>query len=88
MAGRGPLVALEDCPEPDQRSQLRLPTIHVHGTRDQGLAMHRELLHRSCEKGSTRLIEWDDDHRASTRKKDVALVVAAILDVAREVGVM
>lgn len=88
MAGRRPLVALEDGPEPEQRSRLRLPTIHVHGTRDQGLAMHRELLHRDCEKGSTRLIEWDGDHRVPTKTKDVALVVAAILDVALEAEVM
>ncbi|KAL4997565.1 serine hydrolase FSH [Aspergillus recurvatus] len=86
MAGRGPLVLLEEGPETDQRLQLRLPTIHVHGTRDRDLAKHRELLHRDCEKGSTRLIEWDGAHQVPTKGKDVALVVAAILDVARETG--
>ncbi|KAL4745578.1 serine hydrolase FSH [Aspergillus terricola var. indicus] len=86
MAGRGPLMLAEDGPGTGQRLQLRLPTVHVHGTRDQGLAMHRELLYRDCAKGSTRLVEWDGDHRVPTKGKDVALVVAAILDAAREAG--
>lgn len=67
---------------------LRLPTIHVHGTRDPGLDLHRQLLEQYCEKGSTRLVQWDGDHRVPIKSKDVAAVVAEILDVARETGVL
>jgi predicted esterase len=67
---------------------LRLPTIHLHGMRDQGLRLHRQLLEQYCEKGTTRLIQWDGDHRVPIRSKDVRPVVASILDVARETGVL
>jgi predicted esterase len=88
---------LSSCPHfPDVRSPsaahkehvLHLPTIHVHGMRDLGLHLHRQLLEQYCEKGSTRLIQWDGDHRVPVKSKDVAAVVAQILDVAREVGVL
>ncbi len=67
---------------------LRLPTIHVHGMRDPGLDLHRQLLERYCEKGSTRLIQWEGDHRVPIKSKDVAAVVAQILDLAKETGVL
>jgi predicted esterase len=67
---------------------LRLPTIHVHGMRDQGLDLHRHLLEQYCQVGSTRLLEWDGDHRVPIRSKDVAAIVEQILDVARETGVL
>ncbi len=67
---------------------LRLPTIHFHGMRDQGLHLHRQLLERYCEKGTTRLIQWDGDHRVPIKKKDVAALVESILDIARETGVL
>ena len=66
---------------------LRLPTIHVHGTRDPGLELHRQLLERYCEEGGARLVEWDGHHRIPIKKKDVAAVVDEILDVAREMRV-
>lgn len=67
---------------------LRLPTIHVHGMRDQGLHLHRQLLEQYCEKGTTRLVQWDGDHRVPIKQKDVATLVAPILDLARETGVL
>jgi predicted esterase len=85
LAGRGPLVTL------DQESQaffgqeklvqepiLRLPTVHVHGLLDEGIAMHRELQHRCCTKESTILVEWDGNHRVPIKAGDVALVVTAL----------
>ena len=66
---------------------LRLPTVHVHGRRDQGLHLHKRLLEQYCEVGSTRLVEWDGDHRVPVRTKDVAAIVEQILDVGRETGV-
>ena len=67
---------------------LCLPTIHVHGMMDQGLHLHRQLLEQYCEKGTTRLIQWDGDHRVPIKSKDVTAVVAQILDIARETGVL
>jgi hypothetical protein len=66
---------------------LKIPTVHVHGTRDAGLELHRQLLNYYCEKESARLIEWDGDHRVPIKSKDVAAVVEQILNVAKETGV-
>ncbi|KAI9879285.1 MAG: hypothetical protein M1830_009015 [Pleopsidium flavum] len=67
---------------------LRLPTIHVHGLRDPGLELHRQLLEQCCEKESTRLVEWDGDHRLPIKTKDVSPVVEAIIAVAVETGIL
>jgi hypothetical protein len=72
----------------EQQHILRVPTIHVHGLRDPGLKLHRGLLEKYCEKGSTRLIEWDGDHRVPLRSKDVSIVVQEILDLSRKEGVL
>ncbi|RMZ82274.1 hypothetical protein DV738_g1895, partial [Chaetothyriales sp. CBS 135597] len=66
---------------------LRLPTIHVHGLRDPGIEAHRDLLRKYCDRGSTTLVEWDGDHRVPIRTKDVAAVVAQVLQLASNVGV-
>ncbi|MCJ1386711.1 hypothetical protein MMC17_009837 [Xylographa soralifera] len=96
LAGRAPLnILVPDTPESslkhstaDEPLLLRLPTIHVHGLRDPGISMHRDLLDHCCEKGSTRLVEWDGDHRVPIKTKDTAVVVAIILDVAREAAIL
>ncbi|KAI9830051.1 MAG: hypothetical protein M1819_005881 [Sarea resinae] len=67
---------------------LRLPTIHVHGMRDQGLDLHRRLLEQYCEKGSTRLVEWDGDHRVPLKSKDVSAVAEEIFDLAKQTGAL
>ncbi|KAL4899478.1 serine hydrolase-domain-containing protein [Aspergillus multicolor] len=69
-------------------SALHLPTIHVHGLKDPGLPLHRDLHDYGCEYGSTRLVEWEGNHRVPIRSQDVASVVDEILDVARGVGVI
>jgi hypothetical protein len=72
----------------DQVEQLiSLPTIHVHGLRDKGIEMHRKTL-EYCGESSTRIIEWDGDHRLPIKSKDVALVVDAITCVAIETGIL
>ncbi|KAL2018151.1 hypothetical protein VTK56DRAFT_1227 [Thermocarpiscus australiensis] len=81
MAGRGPLATDTENPV-----LLRLPTVHVHGTLDAGLVTHRQLLHCCCAEGSARLVEWCGDHRVPIKSEDVAPVVEAMLDVARESG--
>lgn len=72
----------------DIEHMLRLPTVHVHGRRDQGLYQHRQLLGQYCRIGSTRLIEWDGEHRVPIKSKDVGVIVEQIFDVARETNVL
>ncbi|KAI1495717.1 serine hydrolase FSH [Biscogniauxia marginata] len=67
---------------------LRLPTIHVHGTVDPGLYLHRELLEKYCDPASVRLVEWDGAHRVPLKGTDVQQMVDAILKVAKETGVL
>ena len=67
--------------------KLRLPTIHVHGMKDPGLHLHRQLLDQYCEEGSATLIEWDGAHRVPIKSADVAAVTKQILNVAEKTGV-
>lgn len=67
---------------------LRIPTVHVHGLRDPGLARHRQLLEEYCEKGTARLVEWDGGHRVPIKTLDAEAVVNEILDVAVQTGVL
>ncbi|KAF2234988.1 hypothetical protein EV356DRAFT_514626 [Viridothelium virens] len=66
---------------------LCLPTLHVHGMKDPGLALHRQLLKDYCKPGTTRVVEWDGDHRVPIKTKDVAVVAAQILALGKETGV-
>lgn len=66
---------------------LRLPTVHVHGLKDPGLQLHRELLEDYCGQ-EARLVEWDGQHRIPIKTKDTQLVVDAIVEVARSTGVL
>jgi pimeloyl-ACP methyl ester carboxylesterase len=66
-----------------QGNRLYLPTIHVHGLRDEGLEMHRELLERYTVKQYASLIEWDGDHRLPIRSWDVRRVAGAIQEFAK-----
>jgi predicted esterase len=56
---------------------LSIPTIHVHGLRDPGLEMHRDLV-RSCRPSSVRIVEWEGAHRMPITTKDVGAVVAEL----------
>jgi hypothetical protein len=74
---------------PDESSSdhlLRLPTIHVHGTRDPGLELHRRMLNQYCEEGTATLIEWDGDHRVPIKSHDVDAVSNAIIDLGNKLG--
>lgn len=89
LAGRGPLV--DFCPELKPETQdmcLFIPTIHVHGSRDPGLPLHRKMLDLCCGSGTTCLVKWDGDHRLPIRKSDVRKVVTAILETARLTGAL
>ncbi|KAL4805191.1 serine hydrolase FSH [Aspergillus unguis] len=85
LAGRAPMVSLSVDGLDESGDLLHLPTIHVHGLKDPGLALHREL-YSSCQEESTRLIEWDGGHRVPIRTEDVMAVVDAILAVAGKTG--
>ena len=67
---------------------LKLPTVHVHGLKDPGLHLHRRLMNQYCDPESTRLVEWDGEHRVPIKKTDVEAVVEKILDLAKETGVL
>ena len=71
---------------PPMESSLAVPTVHVHGLHDPGLELHRKMLRRCCEAKSARLVQWEGEHRVPIKTNDVAVVVNAILAVARETG--
>ena len=63
--------------------RLRTPTLHVHGMRDGGLELHRDLVGCFASPIHTRLVEWDGAHRIPFRGVDVEKIAEAILEVAR-----
>ncbi len=65
---------------------LRIPTLHVHGLRDEGIGLHRQLFRDLCDEGSRTLIEWDGNHRLPLKFKDVSLVVNQIRELTKETG--
>ncbi|KAH7320632.1 serine hydrolase FSH [Stachybotrys elegans] len=67
---------------------IRTETLHVHGLRDSGLEWHRRLFSKYCKGGSTRLMEWDGDHRVPIKTAEVAAIVKDILDMAEGVDGM
>ena len=71
---------------PPMESSLTVPTVHVHGLQDPGLELHRKMLRRCCDAKSARLVQWEGEHRVPIKTNDVAVVVNAILAVARETG--
>lgn len=68
------------------KHMLDLPTVHVHGLRDIGIDLHRDLLDTYCTPGSSVLVEWDGAHRVPLKSGDVQVVVDALLKVATETG--
>ncbi|RDW56513.1 hypothetical protein BP5796_13154 [Coleophoma crateriformis] len=67
--------------------KLKLPTVHVHGLLDAGLALHRKLKDLYCDEEFASLIEWEGDHRVPFKTADVRRVVDATLLVAKNAGV-
>lgn len=97
LAGSAPIVWLDDSLNEEsvlesvatiakQLSMLRIPTVHMHGLRDPGLQLHRQLREEFCQTDSTRLIEWDGDHCVPVKSKDVLLVVQQIRKLEVETG--
>lgn len=67
---------------------LHLPTLHVHGLKDPGISNHRRLLVDFCKAGTTRLVEWDGDHRVAVKNTDVAAIASEMLALSKETGVI
>ena len=80
--GLSELPTLEDLERGEH--VLRLPTVHVHGLKDVGLPLHRQLLDDYCEAKSARLVQWEGNHRVPIRTKDVAAVVDQVMLVAKQ----
>jgi hypothetical protein len=74
------------CKEVEDDTLLRMPTLHVHGMADEGLHLHRKLLHEYCSQDSTVLVEWEGAHRIPLKSKDVDRVIGAIYDMAEQTG--
>ena len=64
-------------------TRLRTPTLHIHGLRDAGLELHRNLLEQFASPAHTRLIEWDGAHRIPIKSADVKKITEAILEMAK-----
>ena len=69
---------------PDKR--LRAPTLHVHGLRDEGLALHRRAVEGYCAPGTAEVVEWDGLHRVPIKGTDVEKVVGKWIEMADEYG--
>lgn len=65
-------------------TRLHTPSLHVHGLRDGGLELHRDLLGNFTSPAHTRLVEWDGAHRIPIRSADVKNITEAILEVANQ----
>ncbi|CAI4220143.1 unnamed protein product [Parascedosporium putredinis] len=65
-----------------------IPTLHVHGLRDPGLEEHRILPNLYCGEGTTKLIEWDGDHRVPIKMHDVEAVAAEMIALGKRTGVI
>ena len=88
LVGAGDLSeGFQFCKEVEDDTLLRMPTLHVHGMADEGLHLHRKLLHEYCSKDSTMLVEWEGAHRIPLKSKDVERVIGAIYDIAEKTGV-
>ncbi|KAF2155147.1 hypothetical protein K461DRAFT_266452 [Myriangium duriaei CBS 260.36] len=67
--------------------KLSLPTVHVHGLKDEGLPLHRRMLRQYCDPRSVTLVEWDGTHRVPLMKRDVTPICEAIIKVATSQGI-
>ncbi|KAF2142259.1 uncharacterized protein K452DRAFT_287480 [Aplosporella prunicola CBS 121167] len=63
---------------------LRTPTLHVHGTRDEGLPLHQKLLRQYMAPESAILVEWEGKHRVPIRSADVGAVTQGILQIYKD----
>jgi predicted esterase len=72
----------------DDSHILKIPTVHVHGLLDKGLHLHRRLLNQYCDASTTKVIEWNGEHRVPIKSADVRMVTEAMLEVAKKTKVL
>ncbi|KAH7171163.1 hypothetical protein EDB81DRAFT_777832 [Dactylonectria macrodidyma] len=61
---------------------LSILTLHIHGTRDPRLELHRMLRNKYCESGTTRLIEYDGGYQIPIKSHNIETVVNGIIELA------
>jgi predicted esterase len=88
LQSAGGLPSQADLDSISERPDMRLmvPTVHVHGLKDEGLELHRRCVEEYCAPGTTVVVEWDGPHRVPIKKADVQSVVDAIVGVGDEYG--
>ena len=72
----------------DEDRRLKIPTVHVHGSRDPGVELHRRLLKNYCDPPSASLVKWNGGHRVPVQTTDVVAVTSQIMTVAKLTGVI
>lgn len=81
-------LKFQDWPESsDGEHAIGLPTLHVHGLQDPGLARHKKMLELYCKPGTAKVVHWNGGHRLPFKPSDVQMIVNEILEMARETGV-
>ncbi len=63
--------------------RLRIPTVHVHGTRDAGIKYHRALLQDFTATTSAELVKWEGNHRVPIKTAEAMRIVEATLRAAK-----
>lgn len=58
---------------------LTRPVLHIQGPQDLYIHLHRLIHERYCERGSSRIVEWDRGHRVSIMKVEAEARVEQIL---------
>ena len=67
---------------------LWTPTVHVHGTRDPGIELHRRMFKRHCRPSTARMMEWDGEHRVPIKTVDVQALVKHVHALAWKAGIV
>ena len=83
LPNSGDIDSLAEQPE----MRLKVPTVHVHGLKDEGLELHRRCVEEYCAPGTAVVVEWEGPHRLAVKKGDVDGIVEKIVGVADEYGV-
>ena len=64
-------------------NKLQTPTLHVHGSEDGGLDMHKHLLRHFTSPANSKLIQWHGAHRIPITTTDVKEITKGILEMAK-----
>ncbi|KJJ35665.1 citrinin biosynthesis oxydoreductase CtnB [Aspergillus flavus AF70] len=62
---------------------LRIPTLHIYGTRDHLIRSSADWLYQCCSPDLARLFVWEGEHVMPTRTRDVSAIAEMIIEVLR-----